>query len=43
MEKIKYRLGYNTNNQAHSISESSNKFIVTFKNIQKIDYLVISD
>lgn len=37
VEKIKYRLGYNTNNQAHSISETSNKFKVTFKNIQKIE------
>lgn len=35
VEKIKYRLGYNTNNQAHSIIETTNKFKVTFKNIQK--------
>ena len=37
VEKIKYRLGYNTNNQAHSIIETTNKFKVTFKNIQKIE------
>lgn len=35
--EIKYRLGYNTNNQAHSIFETTNKFKVTFRNIQKIE------
>jgi len=37
VEKIKYRLGYNTNNQSHSIFDTTNKFKVTFRNIQKIE------